>query len=59
MLLVPLVPLEMLPQRTGTWVVNGYSEFGPKMKYTEKYNNIPARFWEWLAEILRHSAIMG
>ena len=27
--------------------------------FTEKCTNVPARFREWLAEILRHSAILG
>ena len=27
--------------------------------YTELCKNIPVRFWEWLAEILRHSAVLG
>ena len=46
-------------ERSKLWNGQKMHHLSYRVHCTEPCKNIPVRFWEWLAEILRHSAFLG
>ena len=54
---LPRQPFEMRRRRRSCWLF--YGILAKKSRMKELCKNIATRFWEWLSEILRHSALLG